>query len=212
MTSTTEARLAEGLRDHWRWRPEWTAQRVCLWWYLTLAPHPGLEEMLRRLGHGLGRTGAVDVVPRGWLHLTLQEVGYADQLPRRLDGLLKEARRALAEQPPITLELGRPTSLPSAVVLPAGPARPLADLRERLCTATRRFAGEQAPLLHPVAPHVSLAYVNREVAAEDVLSEVRDVDVAPVDVPASAVTLAAVTRRDRHYQWSDLGSLRLGAA
>jgi hypothetical protein len=30
---------ASDMRDHWLWRPEWTAERTCLYWYLTFPEH-----------------------------------------------------------------------------------------------------------------------------------------------------------------------------
>lgn len=213
MTQHSATRQVTHLQNHWRWRPEWTTGRECLWWYLTLAPHPALEGLHRQLAQRLQRSESVDVIPRRWLHLTLHEVGYADRLPRRaLDELVGAAVRRVGTLPRFTMRLGAPTVLPGAVVLPATPTGPLTELRRRLHESTRAFAGDRAPGPHPVPPHVSLAYVRQDTLAEAVLRHVDEEAWEPVDVPASRVTLAAVTRRDRHYQWTDRGAVPLGAA
>lgn len=201
------------LREHWRWRPEWTPERPCLWWYLTFERHGPLRSLHRHLGRSLRRSPAVDVVPARWLHLTVQEVGYADEVSDgQLDVILSRASRAVADLPALELTLGPPMDLPGAVALKAGPAHPVDEVRSRLREATGTVRAGATPDLHPVDPHVSLAYVNRDTLAADLMEPLFEMPFEPLHARVTHATLTAVTRRDRHYQWTSRGVARFGTA
>ena len=67
--------------EHWRWRPDWKHDRACLWWYLTFEDAPAVRGLAQRVQHLLGRAPQLDLIPFPWLHLTLLEVGFADEVP-----------------------------------------------------------------------------------------------------------------------------------
>lgn len=192
--------------DHWAWRPDWTAGRACTFWYLTL---PGAAVCSPALGHYLGRLAAtpwLDVVPLRWWHLTLTEVGYADVVrPRQLDRLRAEVGRVVADHGPVRLELGPVVRFRTALALEAGPADGLGGLQAAVRAATERVLGH--PVVHPrrFRPHVSLAYVNRDVPGADLEELCESAPATTTTVDVDRLTLAAVTRRDRHYQWQVRG-------
>lgn len=204
---------SQGLREHWRWRPEWTPERPCLWWYLTFENHGPLHALHRRLGRSLRRSPELDVIPSRWLHLTVQEVGYADEVSdRELDAIVARADRAVSDLPALDLTLGPPVHLPGAVALSAGPPERVDEVRSRLREATGTVREGATPRLHPVPPHVSLAYVNRDTGAADVTRPLLEMPLEPLEARVSHATLTAVTRRDRHYQWTARGVARFGTA
>jgi 2'-5' RNA ligase len=199
--SAAAGRLAE----HWRWRPDWHQDRACLWWYLTFEDYPAVRDLARRVQDLLGRAPQLDLIPSRWLHLTLAEVGFADQLsPATVDRVVRATREALEGFPSFDVDLGPASPLPGAVVLQAR-ADSLAPLHERLIDGLLAARGADAVgALRAMVPHVSVAYVNRDCDPHDVMGPL-DGAVLPSPSPSARVgrvRLAAVTRRRRHYQWT----------
>jgi hypothetical protein len=120
----------EWLRDHWRWWPEWTSERPRVLWYLAFQHRPEVARFGARTSEELRRARCVDVVPDRWLHLTLCDIGFVDEVgPDRLDAAAEAVTEALGDQPPIRLTLGPAVTLPDASCLPRG--------RSRSCAACR---------------------------------------------------------------------------
>jgi 2'-5' RNA ligase superfamily len=61
-------------------------------------------------------------------------------------------------------------------------------------------------------PHISLAYVNRDRSATDLLRAIQRVDGDPVDVAVLAVSLIEMHRDRRMYEWRTVADLRIGRA
>jgi 2'-5' RNA ligase len=205
----TAGRLAE----HWRWRPDWRQDRACLWWYLTLEDPHAVRGLVRRVQHLLGRAPQLDLIPFPWLHLTLLEVGFADEVPSAtVDRVLDKTQAALEDFPSFDIELGPVRSMRGAVVLQAE-GNALDPLHERLTVAALEARGADAiGTLRAFVPHVSVAYVNRDCDPREVMGPLDGVDLSSPS-PSATVTrvrLAAVTRRRRHYQWTTRAVVPLG--
>jgi 2'-5' RNA ligase len=203
------------LGEHWRWRPEWRRDRPCLWWYLTFEDAAAVRSLARRAQNLVGRAPQLDLIPFPWLHLTLLEVGFADEVPgATVDRVADTTRRALEGFPGFDLDLGPVHSLPGAVVLEAqGDA--LHALHERLTDALLAARGADAVgALRAFVPHVSVAYVNRDCDRHEVMGPLDGADLSSPS-PSATVTgvrLAAVTRERRHYQWTTRAAVPLGRA
>lgn len=200
------------LRDHWQWRPEWASDRPCLLWYLTFESQPELTRKAEQAQARLRGVSTVDVVPAAWLHLTLDDVGFADELaPEEVEDVIATARGAVADWSPPPITLGPVASMGDAVVLRADPADDLGELRGRLRAVTTTVLGREIPSrLRPFWPHVTLAYLNDSCAASSVLDPLAPVSVEQVVVAAPQVTLASVTRCEHHYRWTTRAEIPLG--
>jgi 2'-5' RNA ligase len=200
----TESPTMSPLRDHWLWRPEWVADRACLLWYLTFESHPDLTRQAEQVRACLCEVEKVDVVPPAWLHLTLDDVGFADELaPGQVEDVVASAHAAVTGWRCPELTLGPLAPMDDSVVLAAGPGAELADLRDRLHAATSSVLGAGAHgCLDEFRPHVTLAYLNDACEPEAVMAPLAVVAGAQVVVAGPRLTLASVTRRDRHYQWT----------
>jgi 2'-5' RNA ligase len=201
------------LGEHWRWRPEWRRDRPCLWWYLTFEDAPAVRGLARRAQDLLGRAPQLDLIPFPWLHLTLLEVGFADEVPSAtVDRVLDKTQAALEDFPSFDIELGPVRSMRGAVVLQAE-GNALDPLHERLTVAALEARGADAiGTLRAFVPHVSVAYVNRDCDPHEVMGPLDGVDLSSPS-PSATVTrvrLAAVTRRRRHYQWTTRAVVPLG--
>jgi 2'-5' RNA ligase len=197
--------------NHWQWRPEWGEDRPCLLWYLTFEDQPSVLEHAEQLESSL-RTGTnLDVVPPKWLHLTVDDVAYTDEVSStQVESLVQATRETVSDCLLPPLELGPVSAMSSAVVLPARPRSPLLRLRERVQAATASVLGrDKPPLTRDFWPHVSLGYVNDECAQRSVMEPLDPADPDVVQASVSRLTLAAVTRRRRHYQWTTRAVLPL---
>lgn len=198
------------LRDHWHWRPEWRCDRPRYWWYLTFATESPLHQVARRFQQHVSGIDSLDLVPLEWLHLTLQDVGFVHELaPGQASALRAAAADAVSDLPALRLALGPLRTMNSAVVLEAHPTDELVALRHRLRTALAAVRAPDVPGPVEFHPHVSLAYVNRECDASDVLDPLRDVPMPTAHVSVGKVTLAAVTRRNRAYRWEPVAEVPL---
>ena len=214
MDTSQAARPAppQGGEDHWRWRPDWAAERACTFWYLTIPDGsvrlPALEEYVG----ALAGVPWLDAVPTRWWHLTLTEIGYADELDA---GLLREVAAGVAEvvagHRALRLGLGPVVRFRTALALAAGPDDGLRTLQAAVRQRTQEVLGADRPVMHPqrFRPHVSLAYVNRDVPGEDVDAVLAQAPAVDAGVTLDRVTLAAVTRQDRHYRWRVADEVRL---
>jgi 2'-5' RNA ligase len=202
---------SDTLDHHWGWRPEWTEDRPCLYWYLVFDPADVARAISSPLLATIRDTSWLEPIPLRWMHLTLCEVGFVDEVA---DGQVDEAVRSLTRRPPSldvpALTLGPPAGMESAVVLGAGPRQQLQRLQDRLCSHTKDALGltTDHPVEEDFQPHVSLGYVNRSVTA----GEVQDVTAGYGDfravLPISGLILAEVTRNRTHYAWRVQAAVR----
>lgn len=191
------------LRDHWGWRPDWATDRPRLLWYFTFDSHPDLARAAQSAADRLLGVPTVDVVPVPWLHMTLDDVGFVDELaPGQVDRVLETARATVSGWRSGPITLGPLVPMADALVLAADRVEEIEDLRCRLRAATTAVLGPEAPsVLDRHLPHVTLAYLNSACEAAAVMAPLEPVE-QQVVVAAPRLTLASVTRRDRHYQWT----------
>jgi 2'-5' RNA ligase len=193
--------------DHRQWRPEWTVDRTCLYWYLTFTDQPDVASLAQRAGGDLGTHEAIDPVPPPWLHLTLCDVGFLDEVGQhQLEVMTEAVAHELRLCSPFELSLGPIALYPDALTLAAGPHSRLRELRNRIERAME--SADLNPRHHPADqfwPHVTLGYLNRRAEMQPVLDTLGDED-ATGTVTVRDVTLAAVSRRHGYYQW-DAGAV-----
>jgi hypothetical protein len=73
---------APRLRDHWWPRPGWRPGRLSHTWHLTFDDAPELHRLATACQHALRPLPGRNTVPSRWLHLTLQSVGFDDEVDR----------------------------------------------------------------------------------------------------------------------------------
>jgi len=197
---------AEDLADHWTWRPDWTTERACLLWYITFTEpqHAELHRLTRAVHDGLADEPTIDPVPLPWLHLTLDDVGFEDRLgPGEVADVVAAVFARIGDLPPPRVTLGPVTTMADALVLAVEPEAALVGLRDLLRSCTDAVLPGSTTLLDEFWPHVTLAYANTPVTRARLMAPLSGLGIADrrVDVRPH-LTLAAVTRRDRHYQWT----------
>lgn len=207
------------VRRHWGERPGWRPGRLYYAWFATFETACALHRLVDAQQDALAALPGLNLIPRPWLHMTLQGLGYVDEIdPAALDRVLDAVRSRLAALPPIRLRFDRPAVYAEAVVLPAEPAEPVARLRTEIRAGMAEALGadavpterEQERGFHP---HVSIAYVAADGPARPYIAALEAVRADPVEVPLAEV---ALIRRDRVlepewvYRWTDPAMLPLG--
>ena len=69
------------LRDHWWPRPGWRPGRIALTWHLVFPHSIPLARHVAAYQRAFDGLPGVDPVPAAWLHLTVQAIGWADEIP-----------------------------------------------------------------------------------------------------------------------------------
>jgi 2'-5' RNA ligase len=213
---TTSIEHVDSMHDHWWWRPGWRVGRHFYACHLTMHHHGELTQLVAQYQAALGSIPGLDLIPARWLHLTMQGIGFIDDLDEETVGALaRTIGQRLAELSPPVVTFHRPVVRPEAVYLPAEPAEPVAAIRAAVRAAIGAELGEghvelAAEQVQGYRPHVSIAYSNEEQAAKPIAVALSGVDAAPVTVTLDHVDLLEFHRDRRMYEWTSARSLSIG--
>jgi 2'-5' RNA ligase len=194
------------LLAHRNWRTDWTLERTCLYWYLTFDAEPELLALFEELMPGLREVESVDVVPADWLHLTLLEVGYVDEVDGTDVDAMVAAAESIRDLMPLRLDLGPVTTMTDAVVLHVDPSPEVLALQLTLAEGLGSLPHPRPPG-EGFWPHVSIGYLNSDCRRSEVMAAFTGLTPRTVSVTVPRLTLAAVTRLETHYQWQAVASL-----
>jgi 2'-5' RNA ligase len=195
---------ATQLRNHWWWRPGWNAKRRFYTWHLTFDGQHQLHQLVSAYQDALSDVPGLDLIPVPWLHLTVQGVGFTDEVrPDQARAIADAASQRLAALPPIELTFHKPVIRPEALALPPAPMQPLATIRDTIRDGIADLWGsDDVPETdNRFDPHLSLAYVNTNGpadAAHQALTRVYP-ELAQITIKEASLI---VLRRDEHlYRW-----------
>ncbi|MFK4087206.1 2'-5' RNA ligase family protein [Kribbella sp. NPDC020789] len=203
MTDVTE------LKDHWYWRPGWRVGRSFYTWHITFANSPAVAILAEQYATALADLPEYDPIPLQWLHLTMQGIGFSDEVDRETAGRVVEAARArLAEIPPVDVTIGPVVIDPEALKLPVLPVEPLTVIRDEIRAAIFDVRGEvtESPDYNP---HVSLGYTNTSGPAQHALDVVARHEPHTARVTVDAVALIDLNRDHRMYEWTTVAEVGL---
>jgi hypothetical protein len=118
------------MRRHWWWRPGWRPGRRLYAWHLTFGDQTvsrGLADLRQVVGDYQARLAelpGLDLVPVGWLHLTVQAIGFVDEVDAGdLERIVAAVRRRCAALAPVRLTLGPAVLIEEGVWLRVAPQR-----------------------------------------------------------------------------------------
>ena len=199
------------LCDHWWSRPGWRPGRIALTWHLTFPDAPALGKHAAAYQRALDGLPGLNPVPATWLHLTVQAVGYSDEVPAPAVAAVVEAVRSrVAAIEPFDLEFDRPTIYGEAVAIRTRPDPPIERLRNAVRAGIGAALGDGAVPTAPeqadgFLPHVTIAY-----SRIDADSTPYAVALAGVERPLTIVPITAITliRQERLlaprwlYRWT----------
>ena len=155
----------------------------------------------------------LDPVPLTDLHMTLERIAFDDEISKtELDRIASVADEACRTLSPFTLYVGPLAGSSGAISFSASPHATIAQLRNTLVTAAKTVLGKASALENAYfRPHVGIAYCNKDVATEPIVSTVRRIRRMPiVEVNVRTVALVALTRGRNSYRWIERYTIPLG--
>ena len=172
-----------------------------------------LHELVAAYQAALAGLTGLDLVPRQWLHLTMQGIGFTDEVPGAdIDRMRTVAAERLRRLPPLELHFGPATVLAEGVALAPSPPEPVRAVRSAVRAAIAAVRGDDG-VPEPAEgfwPHVSIAYSNRGGDAAPVVERLERASQASVSITVEAASLIVIHRDQRMYQWETLASVPLG--
>lgn len=196
--------------DHWWWRPGWGPGTRFYTWHLTFAQSPDVHRIAGQYRKALAPVGGLDLVPDAWLHLTMQGVGFTEQVEEGdLLAILAAARRNLSEIGPFDIELDRPVFTPEAIRWDPVPAQPVVALRLAIRRAIGEAWAEVPEVEEGFSPHVTIAYCNTRGPAAPVLAALATPPGDPVNARVTHADLIVLGRDRKMYEWETYASVPL---
>lgn len=206
-------RTLDYLINHWE-RSGWRPGRRSYHWMMCLGESEAVHKLANGCQAALGHIPTLDLVPAKGLHLTVQKVGFTDEVPAaQLDQIVAAAQRRLVVITPISLRVGPLAGSAGAVRFSAGPHPPVRNVRLALRQALAEVRGELAVPARATefVPHVSIAYNNTPTDAAPIIDLVATLrSVAPVTTAIPSVDLVELRREHRSYAWDVLATATLG--
>ena len=202
---------ATELVNHWWWRPGWSPGTHWYAWHFTLDWYPDLQDLAAAYAPALEPFVSLDIIPKQWLHITVQGVGNAGDIPHQELQLIRDAvDDRLSGMPAPTLTFHRPVLHREAIVIPPTDLQPLRAVRAAIRAGIADVWGaERVPETDAYKPHFSLAYVNRNEDAQSVLAALARVQPEPVTTTLHTVSLIDLNRDDGMYVWGAVHEVEL---
>lgn len=204
---------AQTMRDHWWWRPGMRQGRHIYVYFVTFHGTPGLYGLVDVYQQRLAHLPGLDFIPHEWLHMTVQGIGFTDEISdRQRDAIHRAVQAELATVEPATVTFQPVVIHPEAVVMPAQPAEQLVNARAAIRRGITTVLGPDqldGPD-HGYRPHVTLAYNTTDRPSSDVLDTIRDARPHPVTLTIHTIELLDMNRDHRMYQWDQKKPARLG--
>jgi 2'-5' RNA ligase len=201
---------ADRMADHWWWRPGWRPGRRMYTWHFTFEDQPAVQDLAARYQARLASLPGLDFVPRRWLHLTTQGVGFTDEVSNDdVTAIIGGARSRLASHSPVRVTLGPARVTSEAILLDVSPADELAIIRAQLRTAIRDVWSPDQ-VLEPAdwMPHVSVAYSSTTAPAARYVAALAEYNETAESL-IQAVQLIVLQRDQHMYEWTTRADIRL---
>lgn len=203
----------EPIWDHWWWRPGWRIGRSFYTWHITFVDQPDVRQLVTDYAPVLAHLPILDPVPPQWLHLTLQGVGFTDEVARiETDRVVFAAQKRCSGLAPFSVTVGPAGVGRETIQMSVRPVEPLAELRRAIRSAIGDVWGHHN-IPEPedgFRPHVSLAYSNTTGPTEPLAEALRAHPEHTADVTISSVSLIDLNRDNQAYEWTDVATVLLG--
>ncbi|MBX7267360.1 2'-5' RNA ligase family protein [Micromonospora sp. Llam7] len=198
------------LTEHWYWRPGWRADRQFYTWHLTFEHQLELHALVARIQAELALP-ELDLVPVDGLHLTMQGIGFADEINYAdIEEIIAAIRLLCASMPPLELTLGPVDPDAEGIGLLVQPWAQVERLRNTIREAIDTVWRSVPEPADGFRPHVTIAYSGSPAPAGPIrrrLAALRDLP--PARVRIGHVPLIALRRADRTYRWTTVAEANL---
>ncbi|RLV08552.1 hypothetical protein CTZ27_07095 [Streptomyces griseocarneus] len=199
------------MANHWWWRPGWREGRRFYTWHFTFQGAAEVHRSAAEYRQALQDVPGLDLVPDRWLHLTMQGLGFVDEVAEEdVRAIVDAASARLRSVPAFELTLHRPEITPEAIRWEAYPAPPPATVRDEIRDAIAEVWDVVPEAPGGFAPHVSIAYSSAEAPAAPVAEALERVRPEPAKVTLDSVELIVLGRDRRMYEWEEHARVPLG--
>jgi len=201
------------MRDHWWWRPGWSQGRSFYTWHITFDGQPGMQQLADFYAPMLANLPMLDAVPVKWLHLTMQGIGFTDEVGKAdVVAIVKTAQTRCASLQPFTATVGPPYVDAETIQMRVRPTEPLIEARACIRDAIATVWGrDRVP--EPAEgwrPHVSLAYSNTAGPSLLIAEALAATSPRTAEVTIFSVSLIELNRDRKMYEWNDVAAVGLG--
>ena len=203
----------ETTTDHWWWRPGWQLGRSFYTWHITFANQSGVWKLLTEYAAPISRFPTMDPVDCEGLHLTIQGIGFADEVSESdIQQIVSATRVHCSQLEPISLRIGPPRVDAETVQMPVQPLRSVIDLRLALRKGIADVWGENnvPETMEGFRPHVTIAYSNGEAPISEIESSLQAAGSLIGDAQISTVSLIQLNRDRKRYEWNEFATVRFG--
>lgn len=200
--------------DHWWWRPGWRQGRSFYTWHIVFGDSAPAVDLAGKFAALVAELPTMDEVGSDGLHVTVQGVGFTDQVAKPdLDRIVSAARVALAAVSAEEITFGPPYVDAETIQLGVRDAAPLATVRSALQSAIGSVWGEREipERAAEFTPHLTVAYSNGAAAVSRIEERLRTHGLADSTfrLPMDAVSLIELNRDRKRYEWTESASVPL---
>ncbi|WP_052423769.1 2'-5' RNA ligase family protein [Nonomuraea candida] len=163
-----------------------------------------IHEFARQIQPELAATGALGPIPLEWLHMTLQGVGFTDEVDEES---VREVAAAVSDRVaglgPVPVKLGPAAVDPEGVNLPVRPSAAVDAVRRAVRAGIADVWGaDRVPEAEEgFRPHVSLAYSQVSGIPLAPIRAVLDKHAAALPAVLTRVSLIDISRDEQVYRW-----------
>ena len=206
---------ATEVRNHWYWRPGWGIGKRFYTWHITFEDQTEVVDLAQQYRDRLSSQPELDLIPPRWLHLTMQGIGFFDQVdPADVEAIVSAARKRCAQLPPMDLVISNPHVDPESIQIAVQPAEPLRQLRVAIRAAIADVWGPDGvpERAEPYNPHMSLAYINAAGPGSPLSAALADAPHPTASATIDSCQLIVLNRDERMYVWEPHATVKLGGS
>ncbi|MFC7591647.1 2'-5' RNA ligase family protein [Nonomuraea antimicrobica] len=192
-------------RNHWWWRPGWHTGRSFYTWHILVEDQPAIHEFAQQLQPELEATGALGPIPLEWLHMTMQGIGFTNEVSDdTLNAIAAAVTERVASIGPVTVTLGPPVVDPEGVNLPVRPTEVVDTIRRAVRAGIADIWGaDRVPESEDgFVPHVSLAYSHTSGASLTPIREILARHAITIPAVLTRASLIDINRDNGMYRWT----------
>jgi 2'-5' RNA ligase len=196
-----------GLCSHWTDMPEWYPGRRLWAFYLTFENQPALHARVQHDQHALQGIPGLDLIQLSRIHLSLQGIAFVDEIdPEKMAQLAAVVQHGISTQELPALFASPAAPDFDAICLPVFPVEELGTLKKLIRDAAAEILGEEKLYKLPESPggfmpHISIAYANASVSADDLALGLRRMDTGVTPMDVRELSLVALRREARSWFW-----------
>ncbi|WP_433756387.1 2'-5' RNA ligase family protein [Nocardia sp. CA-135398] len=205
----------DSTHDHWWWRPGWRVGRSFYTWHVTFTDDSPVRRLVDLFEPLLMQIPTMDPVGKEGLHITVQGVGFTDEITAPdAERIAHAATEHLSRRQPFNALIGPPTVDEETIGMPISSTESFQQVRNALQQAIADVWGiDNVPERHDrFRPHLTLAYSTGEASVidlRDLLTRNRLSDIEVVE-QVKAVSLIELNRDNHRYEWREIAKVPLG--